>query len=133
MFYTYILEQPSVVSTATNESILAPLLKQTESFHSLLEIGCPTTFQGDGLAWLCLAWFAQILLQIKVPTQTLLNHIETHHGYSNIRHSVIARQANIHTLFTFHTRHKHSTTAKRTYIHSLFNFHTAELKEACWA
>jgi hypothetical protein len=39
----YILEQPNVDSTATNEPVLAPLSKQTESFHSPREIGLPTT------------------------------------------------------------------------------------------
>jgi hypothetical protein len=44
------------------------------------EIGHPTTFHADGLAWLFLAWLIQILLLIKVSTQTLIDHIVTHHG-----------------------------------------------------
>ncbi len=71
----YILEQPSIVSTAANESILAPFSKQTESFHSPHEIEHLTTFHADSLAWL-----AQILLLIRVSMQTLINHIDTHHG-----------------------------------------------------
>jgi hypothetical protein len=34
----YILEQHSIVSTAANEFVLAPLSKQTESFHPPCEI-----------------------------------------------------------------------------------------------
>jgi hypothetical protein len=53
---SYILEKISVVSTATNESILAPLSKQTESFRSPHEIGCPmTSHRRPGLAILSLA------------------------------------------------------------------------------
>jgi hypothetical protein len=48
---SYILEQLSVVSNAVNESILAPLSKQPESFRSAREIGCPTTSR----QWLSLA------------------------------------------------------------------------------
>jgi hypothetical protein len=40
---SHLLEQPSVVSTAANESILAPLSNQTESSHSPHEIGRLTT------------------------------------------------------------------------------------------
>jgi hypothetical protein len=32
--HTYVLEYSGIVSTAVNESILAPLSKQTESFYS---------------------------------------------------------------------------------------------------
>jgi hypothetical protein len=64
----------------------------------------------------------------QTPTQTLINHIDTHHGYKNEKHSATAKRAYIHTLFTFHTRHKHSTTAKQIFIHILFKFHTGELK-----
>jgi hypothetical protein len=74
-FILYILEQPSIVSMATNESILAPLSKQTEFFYSPHKRGRLTTSHSDGLAWL-----AQILLLIKVSSQTLINHIDTHHS-----------------------------------------------------
>jgi hypothetical protein len=53
---SYILEKISVVSTAANESILAPLSKQMESFRSPHEIGRPmTSHQRLGLAILSLA------------------------------------------------------------------------------
>ncbi len=48
---SYIHEQLSVVSTASNVSILAPFSKQTESSHSPREIGRPTTSHW----WLSLA------------------------------------------------------------------------------
>jgi hypothetical protein len=35
-------------------------------------MGCSTTSYADGLAWLFFAWLAQILVLIKVPTQTLI-------------------------------------------------------------
>ncbi len=50
---SYSLEQPSIVSTAVNESILSPLSKQSESFtHHVRQDArqLPT----DGLAWLSL-------------------------------------------------------------------------------
>jgi hypothetical protein len=65
-FYTNLSNQ--ALSAAVNESILALLSKQTESFYSLCGIGHPTTFHSEGLAWQLLAWLAQILLLIKVST-----------------------------------------------------------------
>jgi hypothetical protein len=57
------------------------LLSQSRlNLSSPHEIGRATTFHANGLAWLFLAWLGQILLLIKVPTQTLKNHIDTHHG-----------------------------------------------------
>jgi hypothetical protein len=37
--YAYILEQPGVASTAANESILAPLSKQTDSSYAPHDLG----------------------------------------------------------------------------------------------
>jgi flagellum-specific peptidoglycan hydrolase FlgJ len=48
---SYILEQPSVVSTTAIKSILAPLSKQTESFiHQVRQDAQQLLI--DGLAWL---------------------------------------------------------------------------------
>jgi hypothetical protein len=35
-----------------------------------------------------IAWLAQILLQSSAPTQTLINHIDTHHGEHMYRHTI---------------------------------------------
>jgi hypothetical protein len=65
--YEYILQQPGIVSTAMNESILAPLSKQTESSYSPRDLGT-LELLSTSVAWLgyFLAWLAQILLLIKV-------------------------------------------------------------------
>jgi hypothetical protein len=48
---SFMLEQLSIVSTAANESILAPLSKQTEPSHSPHEIGhLPASHWWLGLA-----------------------------------------------------------------------------------
>jgi hypothetical protein len=101
---SYILEQPNVVSNAANESILAPLSKQTESSHSPSETGRLTL-----MAWLGYffqSWLAQILLLITAPTQTLLNHIYIYTSWQKQKQyqaQFYSQQTHIHNLFTFYT------------------------------
>jgi hypothetical protein len=76
----YTLEQLSVVSTTANESILASLSKQTESFHSPRGIGRPTTsHRWLGLAILSLAC-PDLAAHRRLNSNTYVNHIEMHHG-----------------------------------------------------
>ncbi len=83
--------------------------------------------------WLGLAIFSLACPDLAAYQSPNSNTYKSHRYTSwqnTVRHSIIARQANIHTLFTFHTGHKHSTTAKQTYI--LISSHW-RVEEACWA
>ncbi len=77
---TYILERLGFVSTAANESILAPFSKQTESFRSQCDMRLLDCFP---CRWLGLAIFSlacQILLLIKGPNPiTYKSHRYTSH------------------------------------------------------
>jgi hypothetical protein len=80
--YLYILEQPSIVSTATNESILSPLSKQIESFHSPREVGRPTT----SLRWLGLVIVSLACPDLAADQRTISN------TYKSYRYTSLLKQ-----------------------------------------
>jgi hypothetical protein len=90
----YILERLVVVSTATNESILVPLSKQTEYFIHQVTWATWVTSNADGLAWLFPAWLAQILLLIKVPNSSTY---KSHRYTSQLKQHVAQHSNNTHS------------------------------------
>jgi hypothetical protein len=68
----YKLEKPGIGSTATNESILALISKQTESFNSPRGKGRCSFPSIAWLGYFSMAWLAWRSLLITVSTQTLI-------------------------------------------------------------
>jgi hypothetical protein len=124
---SYILELLGVGSTAAYASILAPFSKQTESFPSPHEIGRFTASHW----WLCLAvffiaWLAQISLLITGPTRTLINHIDTHHGWNNYVQCYI--NGHIHSQLFYILRLNTRTIGIHDYTFTHLNFILASWK-----
>ncbi len=78
----YILEQPNVVSIAANESILAPLSKQT--MWDRMPYNFPAMTYSS-LAILSLA--CPNLAALQSLNSNIIKLTDTHHGKNNIRHS----------------------------------------------
>ncbi len=104
-FYTL-----SVGSTAANESILALFSKQAELFYPPYGTGrSAASHQQLGLGFS--AWLAQIMLLITAPTQTLINHTDTHHDY-------MAR------VYCYKAKHAHTFLFLIKFISIIINIYT---------